>query len=144
MLWVRWRKCIKRSKISIVFSVNGTLIALALTVALGITLAKTITSPIKEMTAQASAMAEGDFTRKVRIYGQDEIGQLGQVFNELSERLSLAISEKAEERNRIASILSHMSDGVVAIDHQGLIILVNSPAEGFLGKKEEELMERLL
>lgn len=120
--------------------VNGTLIALALTVALGITLAKTITSPIKEMTAQASAMAEGDFTRKVRIYGQDEIGQLGQVFNELSERLSQAISEKAEERNRIASILSHMSDGVVAIDHQGSIILVNSPAEGFLGKKERELI----
>ncbi|GAA0378270.1 cell wall metabolism sensor histidine kinase WalK [Bacillus horti] len=120
--------------------VTGTLIALVLTVSLGVTLAKTITSPIKDMTVQASSMADGDFSKKVKIYGQDEIGQLAQVFNEMSERLSKALHDNAQERNRIASILSHMSDGVVAIDHRGSIMLSNATAEALLGKTEEEMV----
>lgn len=118
--------------------ISGTLIALLLTIALGVPLAKTITSPIKEMTGQATAMAQGDFSGKVKIYGEDEIGQLARTFNELSERLSLALKENAEEKNRLASILFYMSDGVVATDRSGNMILMNRTAEQMLNIKEEE------
>lgn len=119
---------------------TGTMIALTLTAALGFALAKTITSPIKEMIGQAAAMAEGDFSRKVRIYGKDEIGQLAHAFNYLSERLSRALSENAEEKKKLASILFYMSDGVIATDRRGRIILMNHMAEIMLNRKEEEVM----
>jgi two-component system sensor histidine kinase VicK len=117
---------------------TGTFIALALTAGLGIALAKTITSPIKEMTTQATAMADGDFSRQVKIYGKDEIGQLANAFNHLSDRLSKALSENAEEKNKLASILFYMSDGVVATDRRGRIILMNHTAETMLNRKEYE------
>lgn len=119
---------------------TGTMIALILTAGLGFTLARTITAPIKEMTGQAAAMAEGDFSRQVRIYGKDEIGQLAHAFNHLSERLSSALSENAEEKRKLSSILFYMSDGVIATDQRGRIILVNQMAEIMLNRKETEVM----
>jgi two-component system sensor histidine kinase VicK len=119
---------------------TGTIIALALTAGLGIALAKTITSPIKEMTTQATAMADGDFSRQVKIYGKDEIGQLAHAFNYLSDRLSKALSENAEEKKKLASILFYMSDGVIATDRRGRIILMNQTAEKMLGQKEYEVV----
>lgn len=119
---------------------TGTMIALILTAGLGFTLARTITAPIKEMTGQAAAMAEGDFSRQVRIYGKDEIGQLAHAFNHLSERLSSALSENAEEKRKLSSILFYMSDGVIATDRRGRIILVNQMAEIMLNRKETEVM----
>jgi two-component system sensor histidine kinase VicK len=53
---------------------TGTAIALSITAILGILLAQTITKPISDMKKQAIAMAKGNFSRKVRVYGQDEIG----------------------------------------------------------------------
>jgi two-component system sensor histidine kinase VicK len=119
---------------------TGTIIALALTVGLGIALAKTITSPIKEMTTQATAMADGDFSRQVKIYGKDEIGQLAHAFNNLSDRLSKALSENAEEKKKLSSILFYMSDGVIATDRRGRVILMNQTAEMMLGHKEYEVV----
>ena len=57
--------------------ISGTLIALGLTALLGVLLAHTITHPIKEITQQATAVAEGNFNQQVQCSGDDEIGQLG-------------------------------------------------------------------
>lgn len=123
---------------------TGTVIALLLTAGLGITLARTITSPIQEMTTHAVAMADGDFTRQVKIYGKDEIGRLAQAFNELSARLSVALKENEEEKNKLASILLNMSDGVIATDRAGNIILVNHKVEEMLQQPTAELEGRTI
>jgi two-component system sensor histidine kinase VicK len=119
---------------------TGTLIALVFTAGLGIAISRTITSPIKEMKDQATAMADGDFSRMVKVYGQDEIGQLARSFNHLSKRLSTALSENEEEKKKLSSILSYMSDGVIATNHAGRIILMNQRAEQMLNKKEFEVI----
>ncbi|MEX2415513.1 MAG: HAMP domain-containing protein, partial [Paenibacillaceae bacterium] len=77
---------------------SGTIIALALTALLGIVLAHTITHPIKEITKQAKAMADGDFNRQVKVLSQDEIGQLGRAFNNMTDRLKEALSQNEEEK----------------------------------------------
>ena len=64
----------------------GTAIALAITAILGIFLARTITRPITDMRKQALAMAKGNFSRKVKVYGHDEIGQLAITFNNLTKK----------------------------------------------------------
>lgn len=119
---------------------TGTFIALVLTGLMGVALSRTITLPIKEMTTHATAMANGDFSTKVKVYGQDEIGQLAATFNYLSERLKQALTENAEEKNKLASILSNMSDGVIATNSEGSIILMNQCAERMFQRSEEEIL----
>jgi two-component system, OmpR family, sensor histidine kinase VicK len=119
---------------------SGTFLALGLTGFLGIVIARTITGPVIEMTKKAKAMAKGDFSQKVTIRSDDEIGQLGEAFNYMQDRLKEALMEIEEERDKITAILLHMSDGVIAANQAGEIMVVNPAAEHMLGKKREELL----
>ncbi|WP_028608644.1 cell wall metabolism sensor histidine kinase WalK [Paenibacillus harenae] len=107
---------------------SGTLIALGLTGVLGILLAHTITSPIQGLTKQAEAVAEGKFDLQVPVLGDDEIGRLSMAFNDMTHRLKDALSVNEEENEKLASILSNMSDGVVAADEHGKVIVWNRRA----------------
>ena len=112
---------------------SGMLIALGLTGVLGILLAHTITSPIKGLTRQAAAVAEGRFDQQVPILGNDEIGRLSEVFNDMTIRLRDALSANEEEKDKISSILANMSDGVVAADERGAVMITNRRAQEMLG-----------
>ncbi|MDQ0193672.1 cell wall metabolism sensor histidine kinase WalK [Paenibacillus wynnii] len=122
------------SRINSVF-ISGLLLALVLTAVLGVILAHTITQPIKEMTRHATAVAEGRFNRKMPVFGNDEIGQLSQAFNYMTGRLREALSQNEEEKEKLASILTNMSDGVVATDERGIVILMNRRAALMLGEE---------
>jgi len=122
------------------FFMYGTLIALALTVLLSIILSNTITKPIKEITTQATEMAEGNFDRSVAVQSHDEIGQLGDAFNYMSMRLRDALASNEEEKRRLASILSNMSDGVIASDDTGQVIVMNRRAQQILDLTDEQAM----
>lgn len=116
--------------------VSATLIALGLTAILGVLLAGTITSPIKTLTRQATAVAEGRFNERVPVFGKDEIGQLSIAFNDMTDRLSDALSINEEEKEKLSSILSNMSDGVLATDELGRVIITNRRARSMLGIDE--------
>ncbi|WP_155593148.1 cell wall metabolism sensor histidine kinase WalK [Lysinibacillus cavernae] len=107
---------------------GGTAMSLVITIFLGILVARTITQPIADMRKQAQAMAKGNYSRKVRVYGTDEIGQLAITFNHLTNRLQEAQSTTEAERRKLDSVLSNMTDGVIATDRKGRIILINDPA----------------
>ncbi|WP_445478908.1 cell wall metabolism sensor histidine kinase WalK [Lysinibacillus irui] len=107
---------------------GGTAMSLVFTIFLGILVARTITQPIADMRKQAQAMAKGNYSRKVRVYGTDEIGQLAITFNHLTNRLQEAQSTTEAERRKLDSVLSNMTDGVIATDRKGRIILINDPA----------------
>src|SRR5699024_11499387 len=62
---------------------GGTAVSLSITIVIGIFIAQTMTRPISDMRRQAQEMAKGNFSRKVRVYGDDEIGQLAVAFNHL-------------------------------------------------------------
>ncbi|SDD85876.1 two-component system, OmpR family, sensor histidine kinase VicK [Paenibacillus sp. UNCCL117] len=119
------------------FFITGTLIALAMTAVLGVMLSATITNPIKALTKQAGAVAEGRFDEKVRIMGQDELGQLGQTFNFMMERLHEALTLNEEEKERLASILANMNDGLIASDDNGRVMVINRRAKQLLKVNED-------
>ncbi|MCM3747921.1 cell wall metabolism sensor histidine kinase WalK [Paenibacillus pasadenensis] len=118
--------------------VSGTLIALGLTGVLGIILAHTITSPIKGLTRQAEAVAEGRFDQQVPVLADDEIGRLSEAFNEMTKRLREALSVNEEENEKLQSVLSNMSDGVIAADEHGTVMVSNRRALELLGVEECE------
>ncbi|WNQ11477.1 cell wall metabolism sensor histidine kinase WalK [Paenibacillus aurantius] len=122
--------------------ISGTVIALALTALLGIFLSHTITSPIKEITKQVTSVAEGNYDQRVRLYSQDEIGQLSNAFNYMTDRLKEALSSNEEEKEKLESVLANMSDGVIATDDVGRIILINYRARKILDVEEKKAFGR--
>lgn len=117
--------------------ITGTLIAMIITAVLGILLSRTITKPIVEMKRQAYAMARGNYSRKVKVYGVDEIGELAESFNTLTKRVQEAQAMTEGERRKLSSVLAYMTDGVIATDRRGKVILINTPAEKMLRVKHE-------
>ncbi|REE78615.1 PAS/PAC sensor signal transduction histidine kinase [Paenibacillus taihuensis] len=117
---------------------SGMLFALGLTGVLGILLATTITNPIKALTRQAAAVAEGQFDQRVPVLGNDEIGRLSEVFNDMTLRLRDALSANEEEKEKISSILANMSDGVVAADERGVVMITNRRAQEMLRREDCE------
>lgn len=117
--------------------ITETLIAMIITAVLGILLSRTITKPIIEMKRQAYAMARGNYSRKVKVYGVDEIGELADSFNTLTKRVQEAQAMTEGERRKLSSVLAYMTDGVIATDRRGKVILINTPAEKMLRVKHE-------
>lgn len=122
--------------------ITGTLIAMFITALLGILLARMITRPIADMKKQATAMAKGNFSRKVRVYGNDEIGLLAQSFNHLTKGLQEAQATTEGERRKLSSVLSFMTDGVIATDRKGRVILINERAAEMLDVSRETVLSQ--
>lgn len=107
---------------------GGVAVSLSITIVLGILIAQTMTRPISDMRRQAQAMAKGNFSRKVRVYGNDEMGQLAIAFNHLTNQLQESQSSTESERRKLASVLENMTDGVIATDRKGRVSLINDSA----------------
>ncbi|WP_144461573.1 cell wall metabolism sensor histidine kinase WalK [Siminovitchia fortis] len=122
--------------------ISATLVAMAITAVLGILVARTITRPISDMKRQAVAMAKGNFSRKVRVYGDDEIGQLALSFNYLTRKLQEAQAMTEGERRKLSSVLSNMTDGVIATDRKGRVILINEQASQMLNVSRETMISQ--
>lgn len=102
----------------------------AIAVALLVTqvLARGMTSPLRDMTAAAQAMARGDYTRRVRSTSRDEVGELAHAFNRMAEdlgdvdrqRRELVANVSHELRTPVSAlraVLENLVDGVTAPDN---------------------------
>lgn len=110
----------------------ASLVAGLLGALISIVVARAITRPIAEMRKQAIRMANGDYSGQVRVYSEDELGQLAVAVNNLSVRVEEEQENSDAERNRLDSVLSQMTDGVVATDRHGNITIINEAAQAFL------------
>ncbi|MDO5376039.1 MAG: cell wall metabolism sensor histidine kinase WalK [Staphylococcus rostri] len=117
----------------------GTGISLLITVILGFFIARTITKPITDMRNQTVEMSKGNYTQRVKIYGNDEIGELALAFNNLSKRVQEAQANTESEKRRLDSVIRHMSDGVIATDRRGRIKIINDMALKMLGQSKEDV-----
>lgn len=119
---------------------QGSILAISISAILGILVARTITKPIQEMREQALIMSNGDFTQQLEIYGRDEIGQLAEAFNDLNSRLKHSYATIEEERRKLSSVLSYMSDGVIATDDSGAVTLMNDAAARMIGLNPDDVI----
>lgn len=118
---------------------NATLIALVITILLGVLIASSITEPIRDVTKKAEEMSMGDFDQFVAVKSDDEIGQLASMFNHLTLKLKDTIEEMDLERNKLDTIFSYMAEGVIAVDKSGLVIHANPIGIKLLGIDEQQL-----
>ncbi|TJX66437.1 cell wall metabolism sensor histidine kinase WalK [Soehngenia saccharolytica] len=109
---------------------KATMIALITTIILGFLIANSITEPIRDVTKKAFEMSQGNFNQYVSVKSNDEIGQLANMFNQLTLKLNETLNEMELERNKLDTIFSYMAEGVIAVDKRGELIHANP-----IGKK---------
>src|SRR5699024_1076607 len=107
-------------------------IAILLTTVFAFFLSTRITKPLIEMRKAAIALTKGEFNRKVPILTNDEIGELAVAFNHMGSQLNYHIDALHQEKEQLSSIVNSMADGVITLNSEGHIILMNPPAENFL------------
>ncbi|MDA8226709.1 MAG: ATP-binding protein [Desulfitobacterium hafniense] len=118
--------------------------AVVLATILALVLSKTISRPLLAINRAAAQMIQGNFQEKVEVTTQDEIGLLGQTLNVLSSELDNTLRDLSTEKNQLNNILSSMTDGVISFNPDGIIIMINPPAQELMGAKAEEVVGRLL
>jgi two-component system, OmpR family, phosphate regulon sensor histidine kinase PhoR len=109
------------------------LAGIAAAVLLGGWRARALAAPVRELARAARRISAGDLNARADVRSRDEIGQLAETFNSMAEELRQKLAAVSEERNKIAAILSSMSDAVVAVDLEGEILLLNKAAEDLVG-----------
>ncbi|PRY81424.1 cell wall metabolism sensor histidine kinase WalK [Alkalibacterium olivapovliticus] len=132
------------SQITLIF-LQSSAVAIILSLILANMVSRALTKPIKEMQIQTRQIADGDYSGTLKVYGEDELGQLASLINDLSDDVAEAQESIDAERRRLNSVLTHMTDGVVATDRRGKIIIINEMGQTMLELTEDEAIgENLL
>lgn len=117
---------------------NASVFAIVITIILAVIVSRGLTRPISEMRTQTANIARGDYSGKVTIYGNDELGQLADTINDLSSKVKEAQETTEAERQRLDSVLKHMSDGVLATDRRGRVMIINDRALDLLDMTQQQ------
>ena len=109
-------------------AIVGGILAVAAATVFATLLAGRLTRTIGTITAGARTVAAGDLEHRLRPEPPLEVEQLAAAFNEMAVKLSRLIAKEASERERLASLLSTMSDGVLVVDSAGTVEVANPAA----------------
>ena len=109
--------------------VAATVITTFLAILMAAVIAGRIANPVQELTRSAWQLAASAPEQQPIPPSRDEISQLSRVFGIMSARLSGQINDLETERARLEVVLQKMTDGVLIVDADGLVRLVNPAAE---------------
>ncbi len=115
-------------------------ISLVFTTGLAVLISSQIINPLQKMRDQTKQIAAGNYSTTLDIDSEDEIGQLAESINYLSVRVGDAQDLTEAERQRLDSVLRHMTDGVIATDRRGKITIINDRSLNILNKTQEEVI----
>lgn len=110
----------------------GILVSLVVATVVAFFLSRSLSRPLIRMQRAAQAMAAGDFSPRIAVQSDDEVGRLGQALNHLAQELARTLDALGAERNQLAGILGSMTDGVITFDAGGGVLLFNPPAAQYL------------
>lgn len=101
------------------------LLVLLVAVAFSVLLSRVTATPLRLMADAAARIGIGERGVRVPVSGKDEVGYLARVLNEMADRIEDQVHTLAGEQRRLDTILCGMGEGVMVLDHHGLITLVN-------------------
>ncbi len=92
---------------------------------------------IRKLTKRVKSLMAGNYNEKLCIKGDSELLELANSLNDLSDVFRLTHENLIQEKNRLSSVLSYMSDGVIATNRLGQITMINSTAQRLLNLDRE-------
>jgi two-component system phosphate regulon sensor histidine kinase PhoR len=103
----------------------GTLIGGIIAAVISFFVARSFSRPIKQIKDAAVNISEGDFHYRLKLERKDELHQVAESLNEMSEKLGVYFASINEERERISTILSGMKEELILISADDTIYLAN-------------------
>lgn len=130
----------------------GSLLLVGVAVYIALAVADWMVRPVNELVTAARRITAGDLSARVTSpQSRDEIGTLASAFNRMTQRLEAqtgalvaANSQLDERRAFIEAILSGVSAGVLSVDRDGVILLLNSSAAAILVREHDDAVGRPL
>ena len=119
------------------------LLVFVLSLFLAVKLVKIIVYPINELKKVTYKIENGDLNKRAIIYNYDEIGFLAQTFNNIADQLEIRIIDSLDKKNKLEAILESMESGVIAIDNNENIILINSYSQKLFDLKEDNICKTI-
>ena len=99
---------------------------------------------VRPLTDAARRMHEGDLTVRARVAREQDVGQLGATFDQLASSLSQTVGELRSERDLVSRILDGMQEGVLLLDNDGKVALMNPALREMLLLRADLLGQPLL
>jgi len=103
----------------------------------GISIARLITRPLEELAATAKAISSGETHRRAYIISENEIGQLANSFNQMTEYLVRLYGQVQSEASQRAAIVESITDGIVVVDDLGNVKLINRATRRLMGLSDD-------
>ena len=97
---------------------------------------------LKQLNQKVKDLIAGDYSQVLHMQGSSEITNIINNLNDLSEVIRLTQENLEQESKRLNSILSYMTDGVLATNRRGQIIMINDMAKRQLGVERDEALNQ--
>lgn len=104
------------------------LFAILIVLTAGIFFNRQLSKRIRCISSGAERYAREDWSEKILMNGQDELTMLAATMNQMAASLHTRIEDLESEKSKIAAILTHMKDGVIAIDRRKTCLMINPAA----------------
>lgn len=124
---------------TVFWPILGVVFVLALSIFVaGIGIARHVTSPLEELVHTANEVSSGNFVRRANVHVVNEIGDLALSFNTMTEFLTELLAQVDADATQRAAIVDSITDGIVVIDDQGIVTLINRATRKLLGIDESD------
>lgn len=124
------------------FEISG-IVAIILIILISIYLSNLITNPLNKLIIAVKKFSSGDFNR-INISSKDEVGKLTETFNLMAETIKEHINEINKEKEKLNTVLSNMSDIVIAYDNKNNIIFKSKNIEEISKNKNTDFLKDII
>jgi two-component system phosphate regulon sensor histidine kinase PhoR len=122
----------------------GSLIIALLGSMVSLIIARRISRPIEELREGAGYFIKGDFNYRLPVSDIEEIDSLNDSMRDMAQQLHARIGTITQQRTEIEAILSSMMEGVIAVDADERIIIMNSAAANMFGCDLPKVQGRII
>ncbi len=119
-------------------------VIIVLTILLAYLVAEATLRPLRQLAGRVQTLKPGDTDLVLTSGRKDEIGQMSRSFEQVAHQLNLQIEDFQEERGKLEAVLRHMTDAVLMVDRNGLVILANPAAETLFNTSVDQALGRSL
>ncbi len=95
-------------------------------------------APVRQITYVARKLASGDLTSRARMYPSDELADLSRALNDMRDKLTRQLTTVAAQGEDLQTVVASLEEGVVAVDHDGKIALMNMAARRLLSAEVDQ------
>ena len=111
----------------------GVLLVALLVTGVSLFFSRRISGPLEELEQGAQRLAQGELQHRLSRSDIQEIDDLADAMNRMAEQWADRVDIILRQQNELDAMLSSMSEGVLAVDGQGTILLLNDSANMLLG-----------